>query len=76
MKAIKYELFWGRYQTPSEGLWKAIREVRVINETKKSIKVKEYMWKPAKWYLKEAIGVRFEKINNSNVCPHCGRELR
>jgi hypothetical protein len=62
MKAVMWEIDWGYGQMPSECLWKPKREVKVLAETKKAIKIKKHWWSRPKWYGKKCIGIRFDSI--------------
>ena len=62
MKAVMWELEWGQYEQPSNGLWKPKREVEVLCETNRAIKIKKHWWNKPKWFGKNCIGIRFDKI--------------
>lgn len=62
MRAIMWELKWSRFETPSEGLWYARKDVLVLEKTERAIKIKKHWWSFPKWYAMNSIGFRFELL--------------
>lgn len=48
---------------PRDYLWKCKKEVKVLEKTMKSIKIREHWWSRPKWYPLKGIIIRFDIID-------------
>ena len=65
IKAIKIEKSGIGNEPPSCWLWRATKEVTILDETKTAYKIKEEWWRPSYWILKDAMWVRFDILKEA-----------